>query len=222
MLKTVKWFVSLSQKRLVSSSTSRHALNSATRSSSYAYLTDNDVAYFREHVFAGDSARCITDKQIVHAYNRDWLNITVGQSRLVLLPKSTQEVSSILKYCNEKRLAVCPQGGRTGLVGGSVPIFDEIIVSTQLMDKIISLDLNSNILNCQSGCILQRLDDYLSKNGLIMPLDLGAKGSCHIGGNISTNAGGLRLLRYGSLKGWHLSLSFLLICFYIFEFFCLL
>ena len=82
------------------------------------------------------------------------------------------------------------------MVGGSVPVYDEIVISTKLMNQIIKLDEKSSILSCQSGCILQNLDEYLNKNAnLMMPLDLGAKGSCHIGGNISTNAGGLRLLR---------------------------
>jgi D-2-hydroxyglutarate dehydrogenase len=97
------------------------------------------------------------------------------------------------------------------LVGGSVPVYDEIVISTKLMNQIIKLDEKSSILSCQSGCILQNLDEYLNKNAnLMMPLDLGAKGSCHIGGNISTNAGGLRLLRYGSLKGNVLGLEVVL------------
>lgn len=68
------------------------------------------------------------------------MRIFTGYSRCVLKPKTTEEVSSILKFCNTERLAVCPQGGNTGLVGGSVPVFDEIVISTALMNKIISLD----------------------------------------------------------------------------------
>ncbi|XP_072035938.1 D-2-hydroxyglutarate dehydrogenase, mitochondrial-like isoform X1 [Amphiura filiformis] len=124
-----------------------------------------------------------------------------GSSKLMLKPKTTQEVSEILAYCNSRCLAVTPQGGNTGLVGGSVPVFDEIVLSTSLMNDIIHLDKASGILVCQAGCILESLSTYLEDHDLIMPLDLGAKGSCQIGGNISTNAGGLRLLRYGSLRG---------------------
>lgn len=84
-----------------------------------------------------------------------------------------------------------------------MPVYDEIVLSTRLMNQVIRLDPDSSILRCQSGAILQVLDEYVAKNaGLMMPLDLGAKGSCHIGGNVATNAGGLRLLRYGSLKGF--------------------
>ncbi|XP_011151201.1 D-2-hydroxyglutarate dehydrogenase, mitochondrial isoform X2 [Harpegnathos saltator] len=122
-------------------------------------------------------------------------------SQLILKPKSTEEVSAILKYCNEKRLAVCPQSGNTGLVGGSTPVFDEIVVSMKLMNKILETNHLAGVLTCEAGCVLQDLDDHLTTVGLMMPLDLGAKGSCLIGGCVSTNAGGLRLLRYGNLHG---------------------
>lgn len=93
------------------------------------------------------------------------------------------------------------------MVGGSVPVYDEIIISTKLMNHIYNVNTDSNIIACQSGCILQNLDEHLSKENLMVPLDLGAKGSCQIGGNVSTNAGGLRLLRYGSLKNSVLGLE---------------
>lgn len=93
------------------------------------------------------------------------------------------------------------QGGNTGLVGGSVPVHDEIVLSTSRMSQVVSIDALSGVMVCEAGCVLQTLDDQLSQEGLMMPLDLGAKGSCQIGGNVSTNAGGIRFLRYGSLHG---------------------
>jgi len=107
-------------------------------------------------------------------------------------------------------LAVVPQGGNTGLVGGSVPVFDEIVISTDLMNQVIELDPISGVVVCQAGCILEWLDKFVGETGLMMPLDLGAKGSCHIGGNVATNAGGIRLLRYGSLHGSVLGLEVVL------------
>lgn len=100
-----------------------------------------------------------------------------------------------------------PQGGNTGLVGGSVPVFDEVVISTQRMNKIISIDTFANILTCEAGCILENLETAVSEKGLTMPLDLGSKGSCQIGGNLSTNAGGLRLIRYGNMHGSVLGLE---------------
>jgi D-lactate dehydrogenase (cytochrome) len=150
-------------------------------------------------------------------YNHDWMGTFKGQSRLVLRPKTTEQVSKVLEYCNANKIAVVPQGGNTGLVGGSVPVKDEVILSTQLMNNIISFDETSGILTAEagksfgdSGCVLESLDSWLQERGFIMPLDLGAKGTCQIGGNVATNAGGLRLLRYGSLHGTVLSLEVVL------------
>ena len=86
------------------------------------------------------------------------------------------------------------------MVGGSVPIFDEVVISTELMNSIESVDEPSGVVTLQAGVVLENLDNYLADFGLMAPLDLGAKGSCQIGGNVSTNAGGLRLIRYGSLQ----------------------
>lgn len=169
----------------------------------FASLTDADVSSFERIV----SGRLITDPSELDGYNTDWLKTVRGASQILLRPKTTEEVAAILCYCYDRNLAVVPQGGNTGLVGGSVPVFDEVIISTQLMNNIISLDKISGTLVCQAGCVLAKLDDYVGQYDLTMPLDLGAKGSCHIGGNLATNAGGVRLLRYGSLHGSVLGLE---------------
>ncbi|NXE19341.1 D2HDH protein, partial [Ardeotis kori] len=172
----------------------------------FSPVSDSDVAFF-ESVMPG---RVITNPEELKPFNVDWLKSVRGCSKLMLKPQTTAEVSQVLRYCYERNLAVNPQGGNTGLVGGSVPVFDEIILSTALMNRIISFDKVSGILVCQAGCILEKLNEYLEEQGFIMPLDLGAKGSCHIGGNVATNAGGLRLLRYGSLRGTVLGLEVVL------------
>ncbi|EDQ89466.1 uncharacterized protein MONBRDRAFT_25135 [Monosiga brevicollis MX1] len=130
-----------------------------------------------------------------------------GQTAAVLRPRSTEEVSAIMRYCHERKLAVTPQGGNTGLVGGSVPLHDELILSTSLMNQVYGIDAVARTLTCQAGCVLETLNAALAEHDLMMPLDLGAKGSCQIGGNISSNAGGLRFLRYGSLHGSVLGLK---------------
>lgn len=169
----------------------------------FSKVKEEDVSFFKRLL----QGRVVTDEDELINHNTDWLRTVRGMSQVMLKPKSTGEVSQILQYCNQKGLAVVPQGGNTGLVGGSVPVFDEIIISTSLMNEIINLDETAGILVCQSGCILATLDDFLAENGLMMPFDLGAKGSCHIGGNLATNAGGIRLLRYGSLHGSVLGLE---------------
>ncbi|KAG1934959.1 D-2-hydroxyglutarate dehydrogenase, mitochondrial isoform X2 [Pimephales promelas] len=172
----------------------------------FSGVTQKDLAFFRTLL----PGRTITDPDLLKSSNIDWLKTVQGKSEVLLRPKTTEEVSQILRYCNDRNLAVCPQGGNTGLVGGSVPVFDEIILSTSLMNQVMMFDGISGILTCQSGCVLENLSHYLEEKDFIMPLDLGAKGSCHIGGNVSTNAGGLRLLRYGSLRGTVLGLEVVL------------
>jgi len=183
------------------------------RDERFKQLSSDDVTYFKE-LLGSDSALIDGLHQDAAAdiepFNEDWLHKYKGQCRLVLKPGSTEDVSAILKYCNEQKLAVVPQGGNTGLVGGSVPVFDEIVINMARMNKIHSFDEVSGSLVADAGCILETTDQYLAERGAIFPLDLGAKGSCHIGGNVATNAGGLRLLRYGSLHGSVLGLEVVL------------
>ncbi|XP_072313248.1 D-2-hydroxyglutarate dehydrogenase, mitochondrial [Eucyclogobius newberryi] len=169
----------------------------------FSRVTEEDLDYFRS-ILPG---RTITDPDLLESNNVDWLKSVRGSSEVLLRPQTTAEVSQILRYCNGRNLAVNPQGGNTGLVGGSVPVYDEIILSTALMNNVLSFDHVSGIVTCQAGCVLESLSLYLEDRDYIMPLDLGAKGSCHIGGNVATNAGGLRLLRYGSLRGTVLGLE---------------
>ncbi|RKF75888.1 putative D-lactate dehydrogenase, mitochondrial [Golovinomyces cichoracearum] len=172
------------------------------RYSKFAKVTPEHVEFFQSllgketAVIDGVSKDAYSD---LESFNEDWMRKYKGQTKLVLKPISTEEVSKILKYCNENMLAVVPQGGNSGLVGGSVPVFDEIVINMSRMNAIRSFDDVSGALVVDAGCILEIADEFLIKKNYIFPLDLGAKGSCQIGGNISTNAGGLRLLRYGSL-----------------------
>lgn len=134
----------------------------------------------------------------------------LGQSKVLVKPKTVEEVSRIVKWCDENNVAVVPQGGNTGLVGGSTPIHDELILSLSSLYSIRSFDPISGILTAEAGLILEQADSFLASKGFAFPLDLGAKGSCQIGGNVATNAGGLRLLRYGSLRGSVLGLEVVL------------
>ncbi|GLT82710.1 hypothetical protein SLE2022_010680 [Rubroshorea leprosula] len=168
------------------------------RSPSFSTLNSDDISFFKS--ILGEK-NVVQDEDVLATANTDWMRRYKGSSKLLLQPRSTEEVSEILKYCNSRHLAVVPQGGNTGVVGGSVPVFDEVIINVGSMNKILALDKVSGILVCEAGCILENLISFLDNEGFVMPLDLGAKGSCQIGGNVSTNAGGFRLVRYGSLHG---------------------
>ncbi|CAI9603663.1 unnamed protein product [Staurois parvus] len=102
----------------------------------FSEVSAEDIGHFQKLI----PGRVITDESDLRSHNIDWLKTVRGRSKVLLKPKNTEEMSQILKYCNRRYLAVTPQGGNTGLVGGSVPVFDEILVSTALMDKVISFD----------------------------------------------------------------------------------
>ncbi|GAA5834305.1 hypothetical protein JCM9279_004279 [Rhodotorula babjevae] len=194
-----------------STTASRSGGAAAPRRPDFKKLDADDVAFFRSVLSSPSSLittiespdgswTAATGDDLI-AYNLDWMDKYKGNSPVVLKPKTTDEVSKIIAYCYKKRIAVVPQGGNTGLVGGGVPVYDELVLNTEGMNQIRDFDDVSGILTTDAGCILEVLSNYLAPKGYMMPLDLGAKGSCHIGGNVSTNAGGLRLLRYGSLHG---------------------
>lgn len=169
----------------------------------------NDVEYFRSFLSDEEVLASQSLGELV-AFNQDWRKEYRGQSRLILLPDSTHKVSTILKYCNEKKLAVVPQGGNTGLVGGSVPVFDEIILSLKRMNKIREFDPVSGTFKCDAGVIMRDAHQFLANHDHIFPLDLPSRNSCQVGGVVSTNAGGLNLVRYGSLHGNVLGLEVVL------------
>lgn len=151
-----------------------------------------------------------TDPEIIYPFNTDWNKQYEGHSTVLLTPKTTAEVSAILKHCNEERIGIVPQGGNTGLVGGSIPIYDEVILSTRGLNVIEGLDEDTGIVKAGAGCILQHMQEYAAARKHMVPVDLGSKGSCCIGGNVATNAGGQYFHRHGSLHSNVLGLEVVL------------
>jgi FAD/FMN-containing dehydrogenase len=131
-------------------------------------------------------------------------NLRGGEPRgvppLVLRPAGTAQVADILRLCNEAGQAVVPQGGMTGLVGGGVPDAHEVVLSLERMDRIEQLDPVNKTMTVQAGAVLQTVQETAEEHGLIFPLDLGARGSCTIGGCLAANAGGNRVLLYGMMR----------------------
>ncbi|KAI0307972.1 FAD-binding domain-containing protein [Multifurca ochricompacta] len=188
----------------------QHSSNQPTLNS----VTSDDIAHFAQFLPQNSILSTLSPIPVapseLEQYNTDWMGKYRGSSTTVLRPHTTDQISKIMKWCNQRRIGVVPQGGNTGLVGGSVPTSNELILSLNNMSKVRSFDPVSGALVADAGCILEALTEYITPHNHIMPLDLGAKGSCQIGGNISTNAGGLRLLRYGSLHGSVLGLEVVL------------
>jgi len=133
-----------------------------------------------------------------------------GASPLVLRPGAVEEVAAILRLANETKTAIVPQGGNTGLVGGQTPLNGEVVLSLKRLDRIREVDASANTMTCEAGVILQRAQEAAATAGRLFPLSLGAEGSCTIGGNLSTNAGGTGALAYGVARELVLGLEVVL------------
>ena len=133
----------------------------------------------------------IEESSAIGAYVNDHRGLYHGNARAVVRPASTGEVAEVIRIAADARLPIVPQGGNTGLVGGSVPPSggNGIVLSLSRMNRIRALDAINNTMTVEAGCILKDLQDAARESGRLFPLSLGAEGSCMIGGNLSTNAG---------------------------------
>lgn len=152
----------------------------------------------------------VTDAADIAPYLVEERNLFQGRSPLVLRPGSTAEVAAICKLASEHRIALVPQGGNTGLVGGQTPHHGEVVISLRRLDKIREIDTASNTMTCEAGVVLQVAQQRASDVDRLFPLSLGAEGSCTIGGNLSTNAGGTAALAYGVAREMALGLEVVL------------
>src|SRR4030081_2131612 len=170
-------------------------------------LSSELIARFRKIV--GDKY-AVTDAPDIAPYVTEERDLFHGHSPLVLRPGSTAEVSAICKLATEHRIALGPQGRNTRLVRGQTPHDGEVVVSTRRMDKIRDIDTASNTMTCEAGVVLQVAQQRASEVDRLFPLSLGAEGSCTIGGNLSTNAGGTTALAYGVAREMALGLEVVL------------
>ncbi|WP_229665491.1 FAD-binding oxidoreductase [Paracoccus acridae] len=141
---------------------------------------------------------------------RDWSAERGGTPLALVTPESTEQVSAVLRACHEAGVPVVPQGGLTGLAGGAVPSDGAVLLSLAAMNRIEEIDTTSGLMVVQAGCVLQTLQDAAEAAGRSFQLDLGARGSSQIGGNIATNAGGNRVIRYGMARELVLGLEVVL------------
>ncbi|MFK7827783.1 MAG: FAD-binding oxidoreductase [Oligoflexales bacterium] len=170
-------------------------------------IDQKHIEYFRS-ILTADLVK--NDPQSLESYGRDWTKKYEPQASVVVFPKSTTQVAKILSYCSKEKLALVPSGGRTGLAGGAVALAGEVVVSLEKMNKILDIDTINLTIKTEAGVTLQTLQEAAKTNDLFFPLDLAAKGSCHIGGNIATNAGGLKFIRFGGAREQVLGLTVVL------------
>jgi FAD/FMN-containing dehydrogenase len=142
----------------------------------------------------------------------DWRKLVHGRARLVARPGSTGEVAAVLRACAARGVPVVPQGGNTGQVAGGVPgpEGDAVLLSLARMNRVRAIDVENDTITVEAGCILQAVQQAAQEAGRLFPLSLGAEGSCMIGGNLATNAGGTQVLRYGNARELCLGLEVVL------------
>ena len=148
------------------------------------------------------------DPQDLLKYGNDWLKQWSGKAGLVLFPKSTADIVLIIQWAREHRCKLLASGGRTGLSGGAVAIQNEVVVSFDKMNRILDFDPLDQTLSVEAGCVTQAVQEFARNQGLYFPLSFASEGSSQIGGNIATNAGGVHVLRYGTMRRMVLGLEF--------------
>jgi len=148
----------------------------------------------------------------IDAYAIDWRRYYHGKPIAVVKPGSTAEVAAVVRLCAQTRTPIVPQGGNTGLVGGATPdeSGNQLILNLSRMNRIRALDLANNTLTAEAGCVLAALQQTAFENDRLFPLSLASEGSCEIGGNLSTNAGGTGVLHYGNTRELALGLEVVL------------
>ncbi len=146
--------------------------------------------------------RLLTDPSDLEHYGRDWTRRWTPAPLAIALPAEVSEVQAIVRWANEHGVAVVPSGGRTGLSGGAVAANGELVLSLERMNRVIEFDAVDRTLGVQAGMTLHAVHEVAREHGLVYPVDFAARGSCSIGGNIATNAGGIRVIRYGNTREW--------------------
>ena len=169
-------------------------------------LSQENIDFF-ENILSPD--------HVIHGLNLDSMNhyaldrtkLFTAKPSAILFPKTTDEIQKIVRYCYEHELVIVPSGGRTGYAGGAVAKAGEIVISLDKMNQVLSLDENFGLVTVQAGIITDELNNHLKDFNLYFPMQFAATGSSHIGGNIATNSGGMRVVRYGALKSWVLGIT---------------
>src|SRR2546425_10426728 len=147
-------------------------------------------------------AGLITSPDEFAPYATDWRKRYVGKPLAVVRPASTAEAAQVVRPCAEARTAIVPQGGNTGLCGAATPDASgsQIVLNLSRMNRVRGIDARNNTMTVEAGCVLATLQKAAEEAGRLLPLSLAAEGSCEIGGNLSTNAGGTAVLRYGDAR----------------------
>ena len=162
-------------------------------------MSDPRIADLQQSV---PGLRLKTEPADLEHYGRDWTRRWTPAPLAIALPDSTAQVQAVVRWAKANGVAVVPSGGRTGLSGGAVAAHGELVVSLERMNRVLAFDAVDRTLTVEAGIPLQFAQDAAREHGLQYPVDFAARGSCSIGGNIATNAGGIRVVRYGNTREW--------------------
>ena len=143
-----------------------------------------------------------TDPADLETYGKDWTKAYPANPIAVVLPKDTDEVVALVQLANLHEVALVPSGGRTGLSGGAVAANEEVVVAFDRMNKILEFNPADRQVVCEPGVVTQQLQQFAEQEGLFYPVDFASSGSSQLGGNVSTNAGGIKVIRYGMTREW--------------------
>jgi len=154
-----------------------------------------------------DEGKLRTDADSLESHGKDWTKMYEAKPLAIAFPRSTEQVQAIVKLANELEFAIVPSGGRTGLSGGAVATNGEVVVSFDYMNNIVDFSASDRSVKVQAGVVTQQLQAFAEENGLYYPVDFASAGSSQIGGNLSTNAGGIKVIKYGMSRDWVLGLA---------------
>jgi glycolate oxidase subunit GlcD len=162
--------------------------------------TQVDASTLKQLTLSPSNVR--TDAETINEYGRDWTKNYDVSASAILFPETEAQVQEIVKWARKNKISLVPSGGRTGLSGAAMATKGEVVVSFEKMNKVLDFNPVDRTVKVQPGVITEALQDYVKEKGYYFPVDFAARGSSHIGGNIATNAGGVKVIRYGSMRDW--------------------
>ena len=149
-----------------------------------------------------DPGKVLTDPASLDTYGKDWTRQFPPAPLAIVFPRSAEQVQAIVLWANRHHMALVPSGGRTGLSAGAVAANGEVVVSFDYMNRIVDFNAFDRTVVCEPGVVTQQLQTFAEEHGLYYPVDFASSGSSQIGGNIGTNAGGIKVIRYGMTRSW--------------------
>ncbi|TFF34155.1 FAD-binding oxidoreductase [Pseudomonas sp. RIT623] len=149
-----------------------------------------------------DPGKVLTDPASLDTYGKDWTKHYPPAPSAIVFPKSIDQVQAIVRWANRHKVALVPSGGRTGLSGAAVAAHGEVVVAFDYMNQILAFNEFDRTVVCQPGVVTRQLQQFAEDQGLYYPVDFASSGSSQVGGNIGTNAGGIKVIRYGMTRNW--------------------